>query len=990
MSELGQGMPISQLDPIGSQTWSGAASALESYLGPMPQLSRVDPYEGRNVQFWTMPENYKGSSKFLGDTVKDLHFTDGLTYITRDILPISVTDEVTVQWTQFELNAHLMELNPYTTRAHAVTQKRNIMRAKLVRFGIEAECEADFLKTRLGRISFAGILRQFSNALKQTLHQDGMRALTMCHRQQNEWLKKAGIPQDKLFERYMQQDIERFAAVQKSKNGLEKIDMYIKEEMDMYGGEANVYLIPERIAMYARIAQDNKTDYYLAGPMGPARVNNTSPFGNQVAAGNTQGRLDGLDPIGMIAGAPTYVVKNKMIQGMSERETMNLARMRQIGNYYLMVDRPDRDYNNYKSRDRSILIYSQDVDDMVEIGLEQAIENAGIFENDPTGSVKAVGYTTNDSANYRRDQDEDFLTINWANPANPADPKLANRRGRRAIAYIGEINQQYLDRASALNAGRSVLAAFEKQNGALNGNALFQTDKAGVVTLLKPDDVAGKVEAFCKSLFGEINAQDFTGASGGLNAKQITFTGAYKNFAGLGAVTHKRPSDNADKSNLNNVMPADDVNSKIAPVFFETLKAPIPVAKRGEVQSIIDNTNASVQERGAMIRDKILGYIQDGVKGVRLQENEVHPWYEDKVQEYNKLVRESAPIQSKVGGSGVSKLVGYVRKGTDLSGTDLEYVENDSFTSVQNQYQSIGMMSGVDRVVPSKAVSLQAVTNEIIQLHQDSLQNSAESNIIKTLAFMYLMSPFNKQQMIKFVNHNILVPMNFIIFAPHMQYLTRAVIKCQSGGGCGRTFIGNDNFMISHESGRMMMQMHFTTHFRSVVTEAKNVYVQPDVFVQELDGGAGHRFWTPDAYRTKKFDDLRNSLICCALPITERHFDTIIDLTGRITQDYAVQPVLNPGDRLQYSTAGRYNSLYDFKNLSQGSIGTPMMTLNRTHYNTKCVQGHYQEFNPVAGVHNIIHVNKGHWGKDVYPGCAKVRAGALAQFESQNYSISKH
>ena len=156
--DIAQGIPTSQLDPIGSQTWSGASSALEPYLGPLPTLARVDPYEGRNVQFWTMPENYKGQSLYLKDTVNDLLFTDGLTYITKDILKIFPTNEVSIQWTQLVLNPHLMELNPYTTRAHAVTQQRNIMRAKLVRFGIEGECEADFLKTRLGRISFAGML----------------------------------------------------------------------------------------------------------------------------------------------------------------------------------------------------------------------------------------------------------------------------------------------------------------------------------------------------------------------------------------------------------------------------------------------------------------------------------------------------------------------------------------------------------------------------------------------------------------------------------------------------------------------------------------------------------------------------------------------------------------------------------------------------------------------------------------------------------------
>jgi len=103
-------LPVSQLDPLYNGQFTGAGKAFEPWLGPMPTLQRTDPYEHRNVQIWDMPEGYKGQNLTLRETVEELAFTAKQKFLTKYILPWFPTDQVTLQWEQFEANAHLMDI----------------------------------------------------------------------------------------------------------------------------------------------------------------------------------------------------------------------------------------------------------------------------------------------------------------------------------------------------------------------------------------------------------------------------------------------------------------------------------------------------------------------------------------------------------------------------------------------------------------------------------------------------------------------------------------------------------------------------------------------------------------------------------------------------------------------------------------------------------------------------------------------------------------
>ena len=287
----------------------------------MPTLQRSDPYEKRNTAVWDMPENFKGENLTLKETVEQAVITANQTYLTKYIMPIYPTDQVTVQWEKLEANAHLMELAPYRTATFAVSQKRSIRRAALNRWSIGAEFEMDFLRTAMGRVVYLAAIGQIVNSVIETLAADIFRALGSGHRYQQQFLRETQIPPETLIKRYIEDDRDRFAIVQKSKNGLAKLDMEITKEMQQYRGVADAMLIPEELAIFATIVRDEVTDYDKAGPEGPNRVNGVPG----PRAKDNQGTLVRVEPMHMVRNTPVFIVHNLMVENVTEAESQQLT-----------------------------------------------------------------------------------------------------------------------------------------------------------------------------------------------------------------------------------------------------------------------------------------------------------------------------------------------------------------------------------------------------------------------------------------------------------------------------------------------------------------------------------------------------------------------------------------------------------------------------------------------------------------------------------------
>lgn len=984
-------LPISQLDPLHNSVFTGAGNLQEAYLGPLATLQSQDPYADRNVEIWDKPEAHKGTALFLRDTIEDLAITSHQTHMTKYIMPVEKIANINVQWEQLEYNAHLLEQTPYQTASRAMTSKRSVRKAQLVRMGISATFENDFLATARGRAHFLATLNQMSRSVMETLNAEATRALITGHRYQQAHYAELSIPHERMLKDALQQDRDRFAIVQKTKNALEKLDMLISKEMYRYGGEADTYIIPEEISIYVDIVPPEKTDYYLAGSLGPARVNSL-PEGRMVAAGNTMDSLDRVEPLGLVRKNYVFVDKGLRLENVPEADTQMFARVRQIGEVTFMIDEychlPD-----YKSDHRSIIMYDEDIDEMRKITLRDAIKNCGLF--DGNGNVKPVGHSSNDSGPQRLDRDQDFLTV--------------IRDGQRDVAeFLFDIAPEHLSVKNILCAARHLKKRVEGLSG--DDKLLRRLEKMAAPGAKTKDSVSTTVSEKLVQILG----------------KDAFRTGANSHKAHFKKWTMRRNQVPVvfSKARKTDTMPAG-VKSDIDNAMFQAYMAQIPATKKAEIQAIVDGPHGDSLTKGALIRDKVLDYVKEGVAGLKFKDDApVHRWHDNIRRQYEQVAGDVSSGNTATS----DEIAGYMEPGLDLSNTEYEYLYPASRRPNQNALERImgfrmamdaaesaptrestdaqlreggqglglaGIGMFYDQTPADSRDSRRNPSNENMRQrlsqfgkHLSQLENSGASALDFIFAKAFLQLKITEDNLLRLVDHDIPIPMNFILFRPHMQYRTLGVVKCKRNGGTGFTGLGYSNLAMSAATDIKTTRMAYTTHFRSIVTQPKNLYVQPDVHVLSCEGGGGCRFFNPETYHNLDLDHMENSLICAAVPVTETNFPAVMDISGRMYTE------LNMGmssssqfQRLHYSTAARYNGLYHFLDVANQGANVPCMGPGREHRNRICYQGHQQNFNPHTGRHDKIIVCKGHWTKNVYAGVrADVRDGGLNVMEKQDYA----
>ena len=391
------------------------------------------------------------------------------------------------------------------------------------------------------------------------------------------------------------------------------------------------------------------------------------------------------------------------------------------------------------------------------------------------------------------------------------------------------------------------------------------------------------------------------------------------------------------------------VNSSISPAgqktpstahigekFLELLEGQVPISKRTEIKEITTNKDLSVLQKAEAIRDKMAEYVESGVAGTTKFKTKanVEQWFETRLAQYNTQINEMQRIGA---------------------------METQTFAEPPNNMVTrIANYPGID-------------------------------NLLRTFAVLYSKIEITRDNLLALCRRNVMVPMNFLIFRPHMQFATRAIIKCKQNGGSMYTFMGNEDFQIAHEAGRKMAMMHFTLYFRCVVHDARNVYVQPDVYIQEREGGCGTRFWTVDDYnRHYNPENLIASLFAIAIPYRERNFPNPMSATGVWETEYnqGIQNLRNQKHFLHYSTAQFYagESMYKWNKDARTGLSVPHLMRGRTHRNLIMYQGHQQNYNIKRGDHSRITPNKGHLSKNIYAGCADIFNGALDVLEEQDYA----
>ena len=226
---------------------------------------------------------------------------------------------------------------------------------------------------------------------------------------------------------------------------------------------------------------------------------------------------------------------------------------------------------------------------------------------------------------------------------------------------------------------------------------------------------------------------------------------------------------------------------------------------------------------------------------------------------------------------------------------------------------------------------------------------------------------------------------DILVFRPFATWRMASALLLKSGSELGNTFHGHHDMQLQNDAVRKIMLGHYTFYSRAVVKNPKLVSVVEDVFCQDYVAGEGHLFFDKDTFSEAWMDQsigtkrCRQSLMAWAVPKgTAKNLPDAIDLMGDFplaaSNELSTQTKAFEGVQVLERQLG-LGALRPLRQ-AEGNLfmraSTPLNTVmfRGMQYTQKAVAGSAEASKP-----RITQLGTGHWGKNVYAGCAAHRSG---------------
>jgi hypothetical protein len=1014
-------------------------------LGPAPREAKTTPYAKKSTAKWNMPESYIGESEYLRDTMEDWMLTANWTWYTERIMPWYRTDQIHLQWSEWENNPHYMGVTPHQAMSNVTTQRRTVRKASMLRRGIAFEFEHDFVGTALGRTSFMASLAQMARSVQETANVEVLRALLGCHRFQQVYFRKHGILRDEDLDGYWNRICERFMIAQKDEFGLEKMNTLIEKEQEMYQAKADVWILGREVMDYCSLVPPAKIFYDLGGQEAVDRVNGRGQNGS--ASAGTMGNVRSLQPERMIADTPVYLAKSFVVDSIGQLDL--LSRTVEVGLFNTQIDHT-RSFHKYASRGRNIRVYDGDIDDWAEITLADAIQNCVIwddngnvldaFSSGQRRGMKAVGDGDREMAN-------DFLRYGGWDGAQ-------NAHNKQDVEYVGDFDKQWLTSQQLENAGQTVLNAIlrarpdlrdkvfgaatpalpagpqqpfalpqpqqqqpQQNQAVLDTMALFET----AVQMLGNDNlfVADATKRLgAEPRKGRPNGPPFSSDASGV------VENLYRAFA-LNNVVNVQPRVYVRAAIGAEAVAAGDVEARHTAFLQNVLGSVVPQSRQGDVASIIARKD-EWRTRAAAIESLAVECKKEDPSSISALSDEpsIKRFFKNRVagyaKEHDAWVSASAASAAPIASSSSETMT--IPVGAPLP-AGYEYVNpadaNRTYKACPSSLRDFSYLSSVFEPAAGSGISVRggrrlapvegrALGNDNgqetarqeekrlevrfnnLDRHIFNIANGSAPLVIKWLAILYAGSRFTRDRLLAFDAQDIWVAANFLHLRVHTTHRTRFGIKCASGGRSGYTFFGHSNMEIAHEAARKVGMAHYTAYLSAVVMFPKNVYVVEDLFCEKYLGGMGTSFWSRDEYTKKGANRTRKSIVCTMLPPKmpgNGRLEKRIDIRGHWYTEQTMGLV--GADRFErpcYPGAGRTAILMGWWDPIRKSKAVDHASRSRrVAFNYVCHQAVQFEFNPTVDDWGNVTVEQSPYGQNVQPGCGQVRNGALKYLDKPSY-----
>lgn len=221
------------------------------------------------------------------------------------------------------------------------------------------------------------------------------------------------------------------------------------------------------------------------------------------------------------------------------------------------------------------------------------------------------------------------------------------------------------------------------------------------------------------------------------------------------------------------------------------------------------------------------------------------------------------------------------------------------------------------------------------------------------------------------------MPLKVILFRPRMTYRMGTAILAKGGEELGQTLHGHHDFQLTDDVIHKTHIGHYTFYSKSVVREPKNMYLAEDVYCTGYDGGENTTFMdrkNPDM--TAPMNAGSGSLLAAFVPMNA-DIPACVSLAGSLSAHHAGLQVQSDLD--SWTGSELLKDLCDA--VSDTAEVTKAPDDDEAKCNGICFRGAEEEYDDKNGCWTTRQRNTGHWGPNVYDGCANVRLGMYAHLK---------
>jgi len=201
-------------------------------------------------------------------------------------------------------------------------------------------------------------------------------------------------------------------------------------------------------------------------------------------------------------------------------------------------------------------------------------------------------------------------------------------------------------------------------------------------------------------------------------------------------------------------------------------------------------------------------------------------------------------------------------------------------------------------------------------MRNEEYVDKMDDPLLKMIARAYLYTRCDSMEpWLRMAEANVLVPCNFIVFRPMIEFWMDSMVLMQSGLETGVNAVGNSSAQFSRSTNDMMYHCSVSMWMAAIIHNPDNVALMRSVKTRAVIGGVDMK-WFTDRNEFMQSGDMRPSLIPVMIPIAEEEDDLILSMSGSIhPSDFnsSIESSLNFENL--YSTADYYDHVWNFKNL---------------------------------------------------------------------------